>query len=97
MSTNQDALYDISRVNVDISNEKFMTIGSTGSKSKAKYFYSDESVVTSPQKDVVMPDADVNFQLKDEILSVSSTSLFSTCSDAEPKVKEKSTYSGGKH
>ena len=59
----------IEKPDVDISNEKFMTIGSTGSKSKAKYYYSDESVVTSPQKDVVMPDADVNFQLKDEILS----------------------------
>jgi len=75
----QFAVYDLSELlgivsaiekpDVDISNEKFMTIGSTGSKSKAKYFYSDESVVTSPQKDVVMPDADVNFQLKDEILS----------------------------
>ena len=76
---NQFAIYDLSELlgivsaiekpDVDISNEKFMTIGSTGSKSKAKYYYSDESVVTSPQKDVVMPDADVNFQLKDEILS----------------------------
>ena len=75
----QFAVYDLSELlgivsaiekpDVDISNEKFMTIGSTGSKSKAKYYYSDESVVTSPQKDVVMPDADVNFQLKDEILS----------------------------
>ena len=75
----QFAVYDLSELlgivsaiekpDVDISNEKFMTIGSTGSKSKAKYFYSDESVVTAPQKDVVMPDADVNFQLKDEILS----------------------------
>ncbi len=75
----QFAVYDLSELlgivsaiekpDVDISNEKFMTIGSTGSKSKAKYFYSDESVVTAPQKDVVMPDADVTFQLKDEILS----------------------------
>ena len=75
----QFAVYDLSELlgivsaiekpDVDISNEKFMTIGSTGSKSKAKYYYSDERVVTSPQKDVVMPDADVNFQLKDEILS----------------------------
>ena len=75
----QFAVYDLSELlgivsaiekpDVDISNEKFMTIGSTGSKSKAKYYYSDESVVTSPQKDVIMPDADVNFQLKDEILS----------------------------
>ena len=75
----QFAVYDLSELlgivsaiekpDVDISNEKFMTIGSTGSKSKAKYYYSDESVVTSPQKDVVMPDADVNFQLKDDILS----------------------------
>ena len=75
----QFAVYDLSELlgivsaiekpDVDISNEKFMTIGSTGSKSKAKYYYSDESVVTSPQKDVVLPDAVVNFQLKDEILS----------------------------
>ena len=75
----QFAVYDLSELlgivsaiekpDVDISNEKFMTIGSTGSKSKAKYYYSEKSVVTSPQKDVVMPDADVNFQLKDEILS----------------------------
>ena len=75
----QFAVYDLSELlgivsaiekpDVDISNEKFMTIGSTGSKSKAKYYYSDESVVNKKQKDVVMPDADVNFQLKDEILS----------------------------
>ena len=75
----QFAVYDLSELlgivsafdepDLDMTNEKYMTVNSEGSKSKAKYYYSDESVVTSPQKDVVMPDADVNFQLKDEILS----------------------------
>ena len=35
----------------------------------AKYYYSDESVVVAPQKEVVMPDADVSFELKNDVLS----------------------------
>jgi hypothetical protein len=75
----QFAIYDLSELlgivsaidkpDIDMNNEKFMTVGNAGSKSKAKYFYSDESVVVSPQKDVVMPDAEVTFQLKNDILA----------------------------
>ena len=73
------AIYDLSELlgivsaidkpDIDMANEKFMTVGSEGSKSKAKYFFSDESVVVSPQKDVIMPDAEVTFQLKNDILA----------------------------
>ena len=48
--------------------DKFMTIASEGSKSKAKYFYSDPSVIVSPTKDVTMPDADVTFTLSESNL-----------------------------
>ena len=75
----QFAVYDLSELlgivsafdkpDLDMTNEKFMTVNSEGSKSKAKYFFSDESVVVAPQKDVVMPDAEVSFELKNEILS----------------------------
>ena len=36
-------------------------------------------------------------KLSEDVLSASSTPFVSTCSDGAPKVKEKSTYSGGKH
>jgi len=75
----QFAIYDLSELlgivsaidkpDIDMANEKFMTVGSEGSKSKAKYFFSDESVVVAPQKDVIMPDAEVSFELKNDILA----------------------------
>ena len=75
----QFAIYDLSELlgivsafdkpDLDMTNEKYMTVNSEGSKSKAKYFFSDESVVVAPQKDVVMPDAEVSFELKNDILS----------------------------
>lgn len=48
--------------------DKFMTIASEGSKSKAKYFYSDPSVIVSPTKEVTMPEADVTFTLSESNL-----------------------------
>ena len=48
--------------------DKFMTIASEGSKSKAKYFYSDPSVIVSPSKEVTMPEADVTFTLSESNL-----------------------------
>lgn len=75
----QFAIYDLSELlgivsafdkpDLDMDNEKFMTVNSEGSKSKAKYFFSDESVVVAPQKDVIMPDAEVSFELKNDILT----------------------------
>ena len=49
--------------------DKFMTIASEGSKSKAKYFYSDPSVLVSPTKEVNMPEADVTFSVSESHLT----------------------------
>jgi len=49
--------------------DKFMTISAEGSNSKAKYFYSDPSVLVSPTKEVNMPEADVTFSLSESHLS----------------------------
>ena len=49
--------------------DKYMTISTEGSKSKAKYFYSDPSVIVSPQKDVTMPESDVTFSLSESNLA----------------------------
>ena len=49
--------------------DKFMTIASEGSRSKAKYFYSDPSVIVAPTKEVNMPEADVTFSLSESNLS----------------------------
>ena len=49
--------------------EKYMTISTEGSKSKAKYFYSDPSVIVSPTKEVNMPDSDVTFSLSESNLA----------------------------
>ena len=48
--------------------DKFMTIASEGSKSKAKYFYSDKSIIVTPTKDITMPEADVTFSLTESNL-----------------------------
>ncbi len=43
--------------------DKHMTISTEGSRAKAKYFYSDPSVIVAPTKDVNMPETDVTFSL----------------------------------
>ena len=48
--------------------DKFMNIASEGSKSKVKYFYSDPSVIVSPNKEVNMPEAEVTFSLSESNL-----------------------------
>ena len=49
--------------------EKYMTISTEGSRSKAKYFYSDPSVIVSPTKEVNMPESDVTFSLSESNLA----------------------------
>ncbi len=49
--------------------EKHMTISTEGSRSKAKYFYSDPSVIVAPSKEVNMPESDVTFSLSEANLS----------------------------
>ena len=75
----QFAIYDLSELlgvisaidkpDLDLSNEKFMNIKSEGKKSKATFKYSSEDLIVAPQKDVVMPDAEVSFELKNEVLN----------------------------
>ena len=75
--TNEFGIYDLNEflsVVTSLKNpelkleDKFMTIASEGSKSKAKYFYSDPSVIVSPTKEVTMPEADVTFTLSESNL-----------------------------
>ena len=70
--TNQFGIYDLNEFLSAVSGfskpeltlkDKYLTISSEGSKSKVKYYYSDPSVIVSPQKEVNMPDADVTFSL----------------------------------
>jgi len=46
-----------------------MTISAEGSRAKAKYFYSDPSVLVSPTKEVNMPEAEVTFSLSESNLT----------------------------
>ena len=41
----------------------FVTVKSGAGRSQVKYFYSDQSILTSPAKDIPMPEAEVNFTL----------------------------------
>ena len=70
--TNQFGIYDLNEFLSAVSGfskpeltlkDKYLTISSEGSKSKVKYYYSDPSVIVSPQKEVNMPDADVTISL----------------------------------
>jgi len=74
----QFAIYDLSELlgvisimekpDFDMSNEKFMTIIEEGEKGKTQLAYSSEDLIVAPQKDVVMPDPDVSFELKADLL-----------------------------
>ena len=43
--------------------DDFVTVKSSAGRSQVKYFYSDTSILTSPAKDIPMPEAEVNFTL----------------------------------
>ena len=50
--------------------EDFVVMIEEGSSRKAlKYWYSDPSVVTTPQKEVTMPECEITFTLESELLS----------------------------
>jgi|TARA_A100001515_G_scaffold51034_1_gene40208 hypothetical protein len=70
--TNQFGIYDLNEFLSAVSGfskpeltlkDKYLTISSEGSRSKVKYYYSDPSVIVSPQKEVNMPESDVTFSL----------------------------------
>jgi hypothetical protein len=48
--------------------DDFVTVQSTSGRSQVKYFYSDTSILTSPAKDIPMPEAEVEFVLDEGTL-----------------------------
>ena len=48
--------------------DDFVTVQSGAGRSQVKYFYSDPSILTSPAKDIPMPEAEVNFTLSEDTL-----------------------------
>lgn len=49
--------------------EEYVTIGDSSGRSKIKYFFSPEETLTTPQKDITMPNADVSFTLDNDTLN----------------------------
>lgn len=49
-------------------NEEFVTISDSVGRSKIKYFYSAEDILTTSEKDIIMPDAEVKFELDNSTL-----------------------------
>ncbi|MAI05340.1 MAG: hypothetical protein CMA07_06475 [Euryarchaeota archaeon] len=43
--------------------DDFVTVGDSTGRSKIKYFFSDPDMLTAPNKDIIMPEADVSFVL----------------------------------
>lgn len=49
--------------------EHYVTVSDTSGRSSIKYHYSDPDMLTSPSKDIVMPETEVNFVLDSETMS----------------------------
>jgi hypothetical protein len=49
--------------------DKSMTINEEGTSTKSKYYFADPSILTTPQKDVKMPETEVEFTLTETDLS----------------------------
>lgn len=49
--------------------DEFVRISNSSGRSKVKYFFSSEETLTTPQKDITMPDADVSFTLDNDTLN----------------------------
>jgi hypothetical protein len=49
--------------------EDFVTVSDSSGRSKVKYFYAAEETLTTPTKDVTMPEADVKFVLDNDTLN----------------------------
>lgn len=47
----------------------YVVVGDSTGISRAKYFFSDPSMLTSPSKDIVMPEPEVSFTLTNQTLS----------------------------
>ena len=49
--------------------EEYVTIGDSTGRSKVKYFFSPEETLTTPQKDINMPETEVKFTLTNDTLN----------------------------
>lgn len=49
--------------------DEYVTIADSTGRSKVKYFFSAEETLTTPQKDINMPEADVTFTLDNDTLN----------------------------
>jgi len=49
--------------------DEYVTIGDSTGRSKVKYFFSPEETLTTPQKDINMPETEVNFVLTNDTLN----------------------------
>jgi hypothetical protein len=49
--------------------EKHVVVGDSTGRSRIKYFFSDPEMLTTPSKDIVMPECEVNFVLDTRTLS----------------------------
>ena len=49
--------------------DEYVVVNDSTGRSKVKYFYSSEDTLTTPQKDITMPEADVNFTLTNDTLN----------------------------
>lgn len=59
-------LVDTPRLKFDT---EYVTVSDSTGRSKVKYFFSPEETLTTPQKDINMPDADVKFTLDNDTLN----------------------------
>lgn len=60
------SLVDTPRLKFD---ENFVTVGDSTGRSRVKYFFSSEETLTTPQKDIIMPEPDVKFTLDGDTLN----------------------------
>ncbi len=49
--------------------EHYVNVGDSTGRSKIKYYYTDRDMLTTPTKDIIMPEADVTFTLDIDTLS----------------------------
>ena len=59
-------LVDTPRLNFE---DEYVVVNDSTGRSKVKYFYSSEDTLTTPQKDITMPNADVKFKLDNETMN----------------------------
>lgn len=59
-------LVDTPRLKFD---DEYVTVSDSTGRSKVKYFFSPEETLTTPQKDLKMPDCDVKFTLDNDTLN----------------------------